>query len=67
MREAPQRPLMRSRGKGKQLPFDKQPVLFVSAENLRSRRAVEKIGGILEASPDAEGRLVYRISASALA
>jgi hypothetical protein len=30
-------------------------------------RSVEKIGGVLGARPDAEGRLVYRITASALA
>lgn len=39
-------------------------VLYVSPENLRSQRAVEKIGGVLEVTPDAEGRLVYRITAS---
>ena len=37
-------------------------VLFVNSENARSQRAVEKIGGILEAKPDAQGRLVYRIA-----
>jgi RimJ/RimL family protein N-acetyltransferase len=36
-------------------------VLFVSPENMRSRRALEKIGGVLEARPDAAGRVVYRI------
>ena len=39
-------------------------VFFISPENLRSQRSVEKIGGVLEAMPDAEGRLVYRIAAS---
>ena len=42
-------------------------VFFVSPGNVRSQRAVEKIGGILGSRPDAEGRLVYRITASALA
>ena len=42
-------------------------VFFVGRENVRSQRAVEKFGGILAARPDPEGRLVYRISASALA
>jgi RimJ/RimL family protein N-acetyltransferase len=36
-------------------------VFFVSLGNLRSQRAVEKIGGVLEPEPDAQGRLVYRI------
>ena len=40
-------------------------VFMISPENVRSRRAVEKIGGILAAEPDAEGQLVYRITASA--
>ncbi len=40
-------------------------VFFISPQNVRSQRAVEKIGGVLEAKPDAEGRLVYRITASA--
>ena len=47
--------------------FVKSVVLFVSAENLRSQRAVEKIGGVREPEPDAEGRLVYRIAAAAFA
>jgi RimJ/RimL family protein N-acetyltransferase len=38
-------------------------VFFVSPENVRSRRAMEKIGGVLEPEPDAQGRLVYRITA----
>jgi N-acetyltransferase len=41
--------------------FVESVVLFVSPENVRSQRAAEKIGGVLEARPDAEGRLVYRI------
>jgi RimJ/RimL family protein N-acetyltransferase len=39
-------------------------VFFVSPGNVRSQRAMEKIGGSLEAEPDAQGRLVYRITAS---
>ena len=42
-------------------------VFMVSPENLRSRRALEKIGGVLEPEPDSEGRLVYRITAAAFA
>lgn len=45
-------------------------VLFVSPDNLRSQRAVEKIGGVRAGSlPDADGleRIVYRITASAFA
>ncbi len=38
-------------------------VLFISPENIRSQRAVEKIGGILEPDSDKEGRLVYRVNA----
>jgi RimJ/RimL family protein N-acetyltransferase len=41
-------------------------VFFVSPENIRSQRAMEKIGGVLEPEPDAQGRLVYRITASSL-
>ncbi len=40
-------------------------VLFVSPENIRSQRAAGKIGGVLDPQPDAGGRLVYRITASA--
>ena len=40
-------------------------VLFISPENIRSQRAVGKIGGVREPEPDTEGRLVYRITASA--
>ena len=47
--------------------FVNSVVFFVSAENLRSRRAVERIGGVLEPDSDAEGRLVYRITASSFA
>jgi RimJ/RimL family protein N-acetyltransferase len=47
--------------------FVSSVVLYVSPENLRSRRAVEKIGGVLEPEPDAEGRVVYRITAEAFA
>jgi RimJ/RimL family protein N-acetyltransferase len=42
-------------------------VLFVSPENVRSQRAVQKVGGVLERAPDEQGRLVYRITASAFA
>ena len=38
-------------------------VFFISPENIRSQRAVEKIGGILEPDSDKEGRLVYRVNA----
>ena len=40
-------------------------VFFVSPENVRSQRAMEKVGGVLEPERDAQGRLVYRITASA--
>ncbi|MDH3292569.1 MAG: GNAT family N-acetyltransferase [Gemmatimonadota bacterium] len=40
-------------------------VFFVSPENVRSQRAVSRIGGVLEAEPDTQGRLVYRITSSA--
>ena len=43
--------------------FVSSVVLFVSLENVRSQRAVSKIGGLLEAEPDAAGRLVYRVTA----
>jgi len=42
-------------------------VFLVSSENIRSQRAVEKIGGVLEPEPDARGLFVYRITASAFA
>ncbi len=44
--------------------FVSSVVLFVSAGNVRSQRAVSKIGGLLEDKPDAVGRLVYRVTAS---
>lgn len=50
--------------------FVESVVFLVGPENLRSRRAVEKIGGVLEGSrPNAVGRdsVVYRITASAFA
>jgi RimJ/RimL family protein N-acetyltransferase len=47
--------------------FVNSVVFFVGPENIRSQRAVEKIGGVLEPEPDAKGRLVYRISASSFA
>jgi RimJ/RimL family protein N-acetyltransferase len=39
-------------------------IFVVGAENLRSRRALEKIGAVLQAGVDAENRVVYRISRS---
>jgi N-acetyltransferase len=42
-------------------------VLYVSPQNIRSQRAVEKVGGVLQSEPDAEGRFVYRITAAAFA
>lgn len=42
-------------------------VFFVSPENIRSQQAVSKIGGLLEAGRDSAGRLVYRVTTSALA
>jgi uncharacterized protein YhfF len=47
--------------------FVRSVVFFVGRENLRSRRALDRIGGVLEPEPDAEGRVVYRITASAFA
>jgi RimJ/RimL family protein N-acetyltransferase len=47
--------------------FVNSVVFFVSPENIRSRRAMENIGGVLESESDAKGRLVYRITASAFA
>jgi RimJ/RimL family protein N-acetyltransferase len=50
--------------------FVESVVFLVGPENMRSRRAVEKIGGVLEGSrPNAAGRdsVVYRITASAFA
>lgn len=50
--------------------FVETVVFLVGPENLRSRRAVEKIGGVLDGSrPNAVGRdsVVYRINASAFA
>jgi predicted acetyltransferase len=49
------------------LRFVDSVVLFVSPQNVRSQRAVEKVGGVLEREPDEQGRLVYRIAASAFA
>ncbi len=40
-------------------------VMFVSPENIRSQQAVAKIGGAREPGLDPEGRLIYRITASA--
>jgi RimJ/RimL family protein N-acetyltransferase len=47
--------------------FVNSVVFLVSPKNIRSQRAVERIGGVLEPESDAEGRLVYRITASAFA
>jgi RimJ/RimL family protein N-acetyltransferase len=50
--------------------FVESVVFLVGPENLRSRRAVEKIGGVLDGTrPNAVGRdsVVYRITASAFA
>jgi N-acetyltransferase len=50
--------------------FVESVVFLVGPENFRSRRAVEKIGGVREGSrPNAAGRdsVVYRINASAFA
>jgi RimJ/RimL family protein N-acetyltransferase len=50
--------------------FVESVVFLVGPENMRSRRAVEKIGGLLDGSrPNAVGRdsVVYRITASAFA
>jgi len=44
--------------------FVSSMVLLVSPENIRSQRAVCKIGGLLEADRDAAGRLVYRVTSS---
>jgi len=42
-------------------------VFYVSPGNVRSSRAVEEIGGVLAPDLDAQGRLIYRITASAFA
>ena len=42
--------------------FVSSVVFLINPENVRSQRAVEKIGGVLEPEPDAEGRLVFRIT-----
>ena len=47
--------------------FVSSVVFIVGPDNVRSQRAVEKNGGAMEPEPDAEGRLVYRITASAFA
>ena len=47
--------------------FVSSVLFFINPENVRSQRSVEKIGGVLEPESDAEGRLVYRITASAFA
>ena len=47
--------------------FVESVVFFVSPGNVRSQRAVQNVGGVLEPERDAEGRLVYRITASEFA
>ena len=47
--------------------FVSSVVFLINAENVRSQRAVEKLGAVLEPEPDAEGRLVFRITAEAFA
>lgn len=44
--------------------FVRSVVFFVSPGNVRSQRAMQKIGGVLQPEPDAQGRLVYRITVS---
>ena len=44
--------------------FVRSVVFLVGPGNLRSQRAMEKVGGRLEPEPDGQGRLVYRIAAS---
>ena len=45
--------------------FVESVVFYIGPENFRSQRAVEKIGGVRQPQPDAQGRLAYRITASA--
>ena len=40
-------------------------VFYVAPENIRSQRALEKIGAVHQVECDAQGRVVYRIAASA--
>lgn len=48
--------------------FGSSVVFFIGPQNLRSQRAVEKIGGTrMGSKPDAGGRCVYQITASAFA
>ena len=47
--------------------FVNSVVFIIDPENIRSQRAVEKIGGVPEPEPDVEGRRVYRMTASAFA
>ena len=37
-------------------------VFYVSPGNVRSQRAMQKIGGVLQPEPDSQGRLVFRIT-----
>ncbi|MEM7561627.1 MAG: GNAT family N-acetyltransferase [Pseudomonadota bacterium] len=36
-------------------------LFYVDAGNKRSQRSVEKIGGVMDADPDRQGRVVYRV------
>jgi RimJ/RimL family protein N-acetyltransferase len=47
--------------------FVESVVFLVGPENTRSRKAMERIGGVLESGRSANGNLVYRITASAFA
>jgi RimJ/RimL family protein N-acetyltransferase len=45
--------------------FVESVAFFVGAENVRSQRALEKIGAIREPECDAQGRVIYRITSAA--
>jgi RimJ/RimL family protein N-acetyltransferase len=47
--------------------FVNSVVFRIGPDNIRSRRAVEKIGGLLLPESDGEGRVFYRITAAAFA
>jgi hypothetical protein len=40
-------------------------VFFVGPDNIRSQRSFEKIGAVRQREPDGQGRVIYRIHASA--
>jgi RimJ/RimL family protein N-acetyltransferase len=46
------------------LRFVDSVVFFVGPENIRSQRALERIGAVRQPECDAQGRVVYRITAS---